>query len=509
VRFRPASAALRNGMRPDLLIEELRCLGSCRLTCHTSDLPELEQMDPTESYLGWTVHLTTDQPRTAIEAVFIFAEDADLSIDQLAGPMEPLPDLGAGQTPESAPRAASSGNAVHRTPAVSTQETVRVPSAKLDSILDQLGELVIAQARLTQIAGRIGDATLDGLVEEIYRLVTTMRDTTLAVRMLPIETVFGKFRRVVRDLSTELGKDVILETDGGETEIDKNVLDRLSEPLVHMIRNAIDHGIEDTAGRLAAGKSPQGRVRLSAWQDAGEILIQIRDDGKGLDFARIRERAVAQGLILSDAPTSDGALAQLIFAPGFSTAETVSTISGRGVGMDAVLTTITALRGSVGVTSPKGEGTRITLRLPPTLSIIEGLLVTLGQETFVIPLTAVEECAEFDVVELARESGRTMLRIRDHLVPFVDLADSFGDLTTHVGSRRVVIVRAEGERMGLVVDDILGQHHTVIKPMSAFHAGLEDFAGSTILADGTVALILDVALLLRRLSGRHDLGLAA
>ncbi len=513
VSFRPSKGALRCGMRPDLLLAELRELGDCRVRCDVSDLPVLENLDPAQSHLGWVVELTTAQPRAAIESVFVFADDADpriVALDQDEPPAAAAPvEMPSPETPATAASApAAPARSAPRAQTMAGQDTVRVPSAKLDSILDQLGELVIAQARLNQTAARLGDSTLEGLVEEVHRLVTGLRDTTLSVRMLPIETVFGKFRRVVRDLSTELGKDVVLVTDGGETEIDKNVLDRLSEPLVHMIRNSADHGIESAADRVAAGKPAQGRVRLAASQDAGEIVIVIEDDGRGLDHDKIRRKAIDRGLLAADARPTEAALAQMIFAPGFSTADKVSSVSGRGVGMDAVLSAITGLRGTVEVTSRKGEGTRLTLRLPLSLAIIDGLLVRLGPDVFVLPLIAVEECVEFDVTELTRNSGRRMLRIREHLVPFVDLADALEGTVENDGRRRVVIVRAEGERMGLVVDDILGQHQTVIKPMSAYHADLDDFAGATILADGTVALILDVAMLLRRL-GSTGISLAA
>lgn len=498
IHFRPSAKALMHGMRPDLLLDEMATLGHCDITCRAQGIPSLADLDPTQSHLAWDVTLRTTQGRGAIEGVFIFAEDAELVIEEViapqveekqAGPMQPRPT--AAKTQQNSP------------------ETVRVPAPKLDAILDQLGELVIAQARLDQIAARFGDSTLDGLVEEFQRLIGGLRDTTLAIRMLPIETVFGKFRRFVRDLSVELGKDVILETEGGETEIDKNVLDRLSEPLVHMIRNSVDHGLESEAERIAAGKPAQGMVRLSACQDAGEILITIEDDGKGLDHERIRQKAIERGILAPDATPTENQLAELIFAPGFSTAEKVSNVSGRGVGMDAVMTTITALRGSVEVMSRKGEGTLISLRLPLTLAIIDGLLVQLGGDIYVMPLIAVDECVEFDLTELKRDSGRTMLAIRDEMVPFVDLAQVFGVSTEGVTRRRVVIVRAEGQRMGLVVDDILGQHQTVIKPMSPFHAALTDFAGSTILGDGTVALILDITSLLRGLLNGSSHALAA
>lgn len=503
ITFVPEATALINGMRPDLLLGELRDLGECSVSLDAARLPPLATLDPWQSHLGWTIQLWTMHPRQAIEAVFLFAADAEVSIVEAGSAPDMEEDL------PSATRMPTEGRMSAERTVVPAADTVRVPAAKLDIILDQLGELVIAQARLNQIAQRLGDMTLTGLVEEVQRLVAGMRDTTLSVRMLPIETVFGKFRRVVRDLSAELGKEVAFEMAGGDTEIDKNVLDRLGGPLVHLIRNAIDHGLEPADRRKAAGKPVRGRLQLAASQDAGGIVIEIGDDGAGLDLDRIRVRAVERGLIGPDERPSDPALAQMIFAPGFSTAEQVSAVSGRGVGMDAVLTTVTALRGTVDVATSQGKGTRVTLRLPLSLAIVDGLLVRQGTDTFVLPLSVVDECAEFDLRELSRESGRSMLRIREDLVPFLDLADMLERDRSHEQRRRVVIVRADGERTGLVVDDIIGEHQTVIKQLGPFHAGIEGFSGSTILADGSVALIIDVAALLRRGRGRNPLGLAA
>jgi len=377
------------------------------------------------------------------------------------------------------------------------RDSVRVPATKLDEIIDQLGELVIVQSRLHQIAASARDPILETVVEEVERLVTGLRDATLSVRMLPIEVVFGKFRRVVRDLSAELGKDVSLITEGGETELDKNVIDRLSEPLVHMIRNAMDHGIEPAELRRSMGKPERGRVTLSARQEGGEVLISISDDGGGLNTEAIRSKAVERGLLAPDAQPGDAELHQLIFAPGFSTAHTLSSVSGRGVGMDAVRTAIDALRGSIEVTSHPGQGTIATLRLPVTLAIIDGLLVRLGSGVFVIPLAAVEECVDIDDAERNRESGRSMLRIREHLVAFLELSRAFGLPSASNDARRVVVVRAEGQRLGLIVDDILGLNQTVIKPLSVYHRDIPGLAGATILGDGTVALIVDVVTLCR------------
>ncbi len=506
ILFRPEPQALRNGMRPDLLIAELAALGAAEIAIDDAAVPALEALDPTESHLAWEVTLVTEQPRSAIEAVFIFADDAALEIAEIDAPQKVLPvraepaagGVAAPAAPHPAAPATTTAQAETARKAEATGESVRVPAVKLDEIMNQLGELVIAQARLTQIAGARNDTELESIVEEVERLVTGLRDATLSVRMLPIEAVFGKFRRVVRDLSVELKKDVALITEGGETEIDKNVIDRLSEPLVHMIRNSMDHGVEDAERRRAAGKPARGTVKLSARQEGGEVLIAIEDDGAGLDAEAIRAKAIERGILAADAQPSTAELHQLIFAPGFSTAKQLSSVSGRGVGMDAVRSTVDALRGAVEVASHPGRGTRVTLRLPVTLAIIDGLLVRLGDAVFVIPLAAVDECVELDAAERRRESGRTMLQIREHLVPFLDLDDAFGRPPSAEQRRRVVIVKADGQRLGLVVDDILGQNQTVIKTLSVYHREVEGFAGATILGDGGVALIIDVATLTRR-----------
>lgn len=500
VSFRPEPGALRNGMRPDLLMAELANLGAFDVSVDVSAVPPLEDLSPDESLLVWRGVLQTDHPRSAIEAVFIFADDAEVLIEPVAseaprsGP-EPAAPGGAPTTTSAA--TPSAPQAAHRSADIAG-ESVRVPAIKLDEIMDQLGELVIVQARLNQIAALRGDGDLESVAEEVERLVTGLRDATLSVRMMPIESVFGKFRRVVRDLSAELEKDVALVTEGGETEIDKNVIDRLSDPLVHMIRNSMDHGLESAERRRAAGKPARGTVRLSARQEGGEVLIAIEDDGAGLDADAIRQKAIERGLLPPDATPTVAELHQLIFAPGFSTAKALSSVSGRGVGMDAVRSTVDALRGTVEVLSHPGRGTRVTLRLPVTLAIIDGLLVRLGEAVFVIPLAAVEECVELDAAERGRESGRTMLQIREHLVPFLDLDDTFDREPSTEPRRRVVIVKADGARIGLVVDDILGQNQTVIKTLSPYHRDVQGFAGATILGDGGVALIIDVAMLARR-----------
>lgn len=501
IHFRPLADSMRNGMRPDLLMRELGELGYIEISFNLSNLPTLDDLDPGQAYISWDAILETDKGRAAIEDVFIFADDADLTIEELATQGEGGDAATSTQTSvtENSEQKQSSATKIS-----GKAENIRVPSSRLDDMMDSIGELVIAQARLDAVSERLGDSTLNSVVEEVGRLVMGLRDATLSIRMLPIETVFGKFRRVVRDLSSELGKDIRLVTQGGETEVDKNVIDRIGDPIVHMIRNSIDHGIETAETRLAAGKPEQGTVRLSARQEGGEILISIEDNGGGLNVEAIRKKAQDRGLIDPAADLSERELQQMIFEPGFSTAEEISSVSGRGVGMDAVRNTIDGLGGSIDVFSRVGLGTRVTLRLPVTMAIIDGLRVRLGNSIYVIPLAAVEECVEMDASERGRASGRSVLRIREHVVPYLELDRVFGLQQSTETRRRVVVVCVGGQRVGLVVDDILGQGQTVIKSLSPYHRDLPGLGGATILGDGRVAIIIDVTTLVRWVELRHS-----
>jgi two-component system chemotaxis sensor kinase CheA len=488
IRFAPGANALRNGMRPDLLINELADLGTLSISYDSKDVPKLSELHAEESCLAWHFRLTTTGGQSAIEDVFIFADDADLKITRVskaaAGDDEDVPAPGL---------PAQAKEIVQDRPAPTTtgaEASPRKPEQRAESIR-------VTSARLESVAAGIENQTLETVVEDVQRLVTSLRDATLSIRMVPIDTVFGKFKRVVRDLSTELGKNIALELEGGKTEVDKNIIDRIGEPLVHMIRNSIDHGIERPEVRAANGKPEQGTVWLSACQEGGEILISIEDDGKGLDAAAIRARAIERKLISEGEEHSEHTLYQLIFEPGFSTAQVVSAVSGRGVGMDAVKTTIDDLGGQVTVISKPGIGSRITLRLPVTMAIIDGLLVRLGQSTFVIPLGVVEECVEMSTSSTVRDSGRRFIEIRGETVPFLTLDKLFGLASADEERQRVVIVRVDGARIGLVVDDILGQSQTVIKSLSDYHRETPGLGGATILGDGGVALILDVGTLVR------------
>lgn len=372
-------------------------------------------------------------------------------------------------------------------------DSVRVPAERLDELMDRVGELVIAQSRLSQIAAASPDLNLRAVSEDIERLSSELRDTMMVLRMVPVGTLFGRFRRLIHDLARDTGKVIELTTDGEATEVDKTVIERLADPLVHLVRNAVDHGLESPEHRRAIGKPEAGQVRLVARQSGGEVIISISDDGRGVDRARVRERAETQGLIAPGAQLSDPELLQLIFQPGFSTAQTVTNLSGRGVGMDVVKRTVDALRGSIDLSSRPGDGSDVSLRIPLTLAIIDGLLVRVGTGRYVIPLSAVEECLELSVEEDLRSRGRSFISLRDSLVPFLRLRELFQTGTQPERYQKVVVISTGAERVGLVVDQIIGDHQTVIKAMSKLHEDIAMFSGATILGDGSVALILDVA----------------
>jgi two-component system chemotaxis sensor kinase CheA len=494
VRFKLPADALVNGAKPLALLDELRELGDCTVRVVTDSIPSLEALTPKDCHLGWDVLLTTEHPRSAIEDVFIFViDDMTLEIEALDA-AEPGDVIEAEVEAEAAnPAAVSAEGPAGEAKTGRGSETVRVPAERLDELMDRVGELVIAQSRLKQVSTGIPDVNLRAVSEEIERLAGELRDTMMVVRMVPISQLFSRFRRLMHDLARDTGKTIEFATEGETTELDKTVIERLADPLVHLMRNAADHGLETPEERLAAGKPPGGRVVLAARQAGAEVIITLTDDGRGVDRARVRAKAEENGLIAPGAVLSDNELLGLIFQPGFSTAKTITNLSGRGVGMDVVKRTIESLRGAIEMTSEAGKGSQISLRIPLTLAIIDGLLVRVGTGRYVIPLAAVEECVELSVEQDMRSTGRSLLTLRDRLVPFIRLRELFNTGTAPDPHQKVVVVSTGQERVGLVVDQILGDHQTVIKSMSPVHADVETFSGATILGDGGVALILDMA----------------
>ncbi|HEX7873515.1 MAG TPA: chemotaxis protein CheA [Sphingobium sp.] len=500
--FRLPPDAMANGTNPLVLLDELRDLGECRVVARTDAIPALTDLNPTECHFGWDVELRGDISRDDIDDVFIFVmDDMELRIEPLdaepAEAVEAAPVVVEEQPLVVAKATDAVPEAAARTATKPAGESVRVPAERLDLLMDRVGELVIVQSRLSQLAagdihGPAGELALRSISEEIERLSSELRDTMMVLRMVPIASLFGRFRRLVHDLARETGKSIDLITEGESTEVDKTVAERLADPIVHLVRNSCDHGLETEAERIAAGKPAAGQVRLSAQQAGGEVLITIQDDGRGIDRERVRAKAESNGLIQPGQSVSDHDLLQMIFAPGFSTAAAVTNLSGRGVGMDVVKRTIEGLRGSIDMKSEAGKGSTITLRIPLTLAIIEGLLVRIGTGRYVIPLAAVEECIELPLEEDMRSRGRSFLQIRDNLVPFLRLRELFDTGTRPDPHQKVVVIATAGERVGLVVDQIIGSHQTVIKSMSSLHRDVASFSGATILGDGGVALILDV-----------------
>jgi two-component system chemotaxis sensor kinase CheA len=502
LRFRFNKDVLVNGSNPLLLLDELRGLGDCRVTVHCDRVPSLAEMEPGACYLDWEAVLTMAHPRSAIDDVFMFvADDMELKVEEVdaaaadavnVAPQSaaPIPQVTACPAPANTDHAGAAVETSLKRAGGMETSTIRVPAERLDEMMDRVGELVIAQARLTQLASAGGGTK--GVAEEIERLTSALRDAMMGIRMVPIGSLFGRFRRLVHDLSRDLGKEMDLTTAGEETELDKTMIERLADPLVHVIRNAADHGLEDAETRVAAGKPPAGNISLVARHAGAEVLISVSEDGRGLDTKRIRAKAEESGLIAADAVLSDAELYQLIFQPGFSTAKEVSALSGRGVGLDVVKRTIEGMRGSIDIATQPGKGTEITLRLPLTLAIIEGLLVRVADARYAIPLTAVEECVELSEADSTRSKGRSFLNIRGDLVPFLRLRELFDEPGEPDAHQKVVIVAAADTRVGLVVDQIIGSHQTVIKSLSKLHADVPSFSGATILGDGAVALILDV-----------------
>lgn len=517
IRFGLPANAMANGTNPLGLLDELRDLGECTVRANTAGIPPLNDLVPTELYVSWEVVLTSEQDRSAIDDVFIFVmDDMELDVQEITGPqaapaearkeVAPAPAAPAAAAPVApAPAAAPEFRPVEAVPVkretaapaqaaaqAKAQENVRVPAERLDELMDRVGELVIAQSRLSQLASSSSDIALRSVSEEIERLSGELRDTMMVLRMVPVGTLFSRFRRLVHDLARETGKVIELVTEGETTEVDKTVIERLADPLVHLVRNSIDHGLEPPAERQAAGKAEAGTVTLSAHQSGGEVIISIKDDGRGINRERVRAKAESSGLIAPGQPLSDQELLQLIFAPGFSTAATITNLSGRGVGMDVVKKTVEALRGAIEIVSLPGQGSEVSLRIPLTLAIIDGLLVRVGSGRYVIPLSAVEECLELSLEEDLRSRGRSFISLRDSLVPFLRLRDLFRTGTKPDVHQKVVVISTGTERVGLVVDQIIGDHQTVIKSMSKLHNDVATFSGATILGDGSVALILDV-----------------
>ena len=512
---------------------ELARLGDSVVVAQLDNIPPLDEIDPEECRVYWDILLTTDHDEDAIRDVFIFVEDdceltvqkiddgsqldqpedykrlgeilverGDLTESDLQKYLKEKRRLGEALVAEGAVDSNKVQAALFEQERVQTlrkgrknhdaMESIRVKSDRLDKLVNLVGEMVTVQARLSQLAGNRVDADLLGISEEVERLTWDLRDQVLNIRMLPIGGMFTRFKRLVRDLGTELDKDVVLISEGGDTELDKTVIDQLNDPLVHLVRNSIGHGIEAPEVRSAIGKPRKGRVTLSAKHTGANVVLTIADDGAGLDVTRIRAKAVEKGLISAQAELSERELFHLIFEPGFTTAEEISSVSGRGVGMDVVRQAVDALRGSIEVRSEAGQGTTFAIKLPLTLAIIDGLLIDIASENYILPLSAVEECIELTRADTEQSHGRNLVKVRGEIIPYVRLRDEFSFNGQRPEIEQIVIASLEGMRIGFVVDHVVGEHQTVIKNLGRMYQDIDGISGATILGDGRVALVLDL-----------------
>ena len=527
IRFHPDYELFTTGANPALIINEVREMGECEVVAHVADVPPLDRLDPEACYLRWDLVLRTDRGENAIEDAFIFVADScDLDIQAMDanGGLEGEPAdfrrigeilLERGDiTPEALDEALSAQEqerfkdrgAEKRISDMGAASSIRVPADKLDTLVNLVGELVTVQANLSRKGRMSDDPELLAISEEVERLITSLRENTMSLRMLTIGSTFQKFRRLVRDLGEELGKEVAMTTAGADTELDKTVIDQLNDPLVHIIRNEIDHGIEAPHVREALGKPRQGTIHLSAEHSGAKVLIRISGDGAGLDTDAIRAKAVERNLIPADMELDEDELHQLIFSAGFSTAARVTDVSGRGVGMDVVKRRIEALHGNVEIASRRGAGTTITLSLPLTLAIIDGLLVRIGGTHFVLPLSAVEECLEMSREEANRCRDRGMMRYRERMVIYQSLRTFFNVDGDPPDIERVVVSDIGGEKIGFGLDQVIGHHQTVIKPLGRIYRDIEGVSGATILGDGSVSLIMDVHRIFQSMEGRKAEG---
>ena len=488
ISFRPGPDLLRAGSNPLLLFRELRRLGTLRLHADTSAIPPLSELDPQRCYIAWNMVLTTAAELDEIRDVFIFVEDScELTIESPGGSPEPRNSPAC-----DAPVEKRLDESRRSAEPAAQASSIRVAAAKLDQLVDLVGQLVTVQARLAEVAARHEDRDMVAVAEEIEALTTELRETSMGMRTLPLRSTFERFKRLVYDLGRTLHKEVELTFEGGDTELDKTVLDHLNDPLMHLIRNSMDHGIESPEVRRAAGKPATGTIHLSARHAGAQVLVCVSDDGKGIDREAVRARAVEKGLATADARLSEAEIFSFILAPGFSTAREVSDVSGRGVGMDVVRRNVESLRGSIEITSQPGTGSTVTLRLPLTLAIIDGLLVRVGQARFVMPLGNTVECVELTRQDIANANGKHLANIRGEIIPYIRLSEYLHLHTEQPEREQVMVAETEHGRFGFVVDQVLGDHQTVIKNLGRLYRDVQEVSGATILGDGTVALILDL-----------------
>ncbi len=543
--FNPHDTILRSGNDPYRIIRELSELGETEVICDTDQLPDLKDFDVENYHLSWEIRLNAAVEQQAINDIFDWVEDdCDMAIIPIAGastgastgtgsPASAVPaDSSQSQSadaataeskpaaetepaPTSAPAPATAAKQAAKPAAKSGGAkggggSIRVDTAKIDSLINMVGELVITQSMLGMLGEDFDMSRVEKLNEglsQLERHTRELQESVMQIRMLPISFTFSRFPRLVHDLSSKMGKKIELEMIGEETEVDKTVIEKIGDPLVHLVRNSLDHGIEMPEDRVAAGKPETGKIQLIASHKGGNIVIEIRDDGRGLNRDKILSKAIEKGVISDAGNLSDKQIYELIFEAGFSTADQVSDVSGRGVGMDVVRRNINELGGGIEIESTQGQGSAIIIRLPLTLAILDGQSIKVGDETYIVPLVSIVESIQCkpEMLNMVAGKGETF-KLREAYLPIIRMHEVFGvenPQSTNITEGLLVVVEGDGQRCGLFVDELLGQHQVVIKSLETNYKKVDGTSGATILGDGSVALILDIPDLMR-LARRHQ-----
>jgi two-component system chemotaxis sensor kinase CheA len=529
ISFIPGEDLLQNGTNPLFLLDDLHALGKGHSIVYTHKIPSFDNIEPENNYCLWQIILSTAESVNEIKDVFIFVEDeCDLSIEEVGkGGFEMNPAV------EKLIENARNSNTLikvsdlkvllnkNETEGKKTEQeqenteteqgrkksqlkdhkisSIRVASSKIDELVNLVSELVTIQAQLSVYAEKKGDNDILELAENVQKLSRQLRDNAFEISLIPMQTELMRFQRLVRDLSKELGKEIEFVIEGGDIELDKNIIEHLTDPLLHILRNSVDHGIEKPDERVAAGKSPKGNIYFKAYHAGASVLIEVTDDGRGIDVESIKAKAISKGMIEENEELSHKEILNLIFLSGFSTRDTVSGVSGRGVGMDVVRKKISEIRGEVTIDSEAGQGTTVTLRLPLTLSIIDGLLVKIGENQYVVPIASIEKIFALDKSQLKDSFNRVVI-IDNEQLPYVDMREIFKEEVKESETPQMVLVRHEERRLGLMVDEVLGEHQTVVKPMGRYLTSHEVVSGASILGDGSISLVIDTNRVLQQTS---------
>lgn len=529
ILFRPKDYILKDGTNPMYLLDELAALGKSKVSVHLHDIPRLDAIDAETCYIFWDIYLTTKAPITTIEDVFIFVvNDCQLEVHKIADEnllenkdfvekidkelsykenidIEELQKFvnslyqnnqEAEVKKDELKTTSTSVNTGKKETSVSS---IRVSSEKLDDLMNLVSELVTTQASLSLFAEQSNIPELMAIAENMEKISRRLRDNTFSICLIPIENMLTRFQRLVRDLSQELGKKIELKTEGTDTELDKSIIESLADPILHILRNSIDHGIEDVETRKKQGKNEKGTILFKAYYSGTNVIIEIKDDGKGIDPEKIRSKAISKGLIDENAQLSEKEMLDLLFLPGFSTAQQVTEVSGRGVGMDVVMRKISEIRGDVSLESKKNEGTSTIIKLPLTLSIIDGLLVKIKETFFVIPLASVGKVYEVNR-EKVTDTFNNLVVLDGRQVPFLNLHEEFTLKDDIPDLLQMVVVNYDENEVGLTVDEIIGEYQAVLKPLGKLYKDIDIISGATILGDGTIALVLDTNKIIKNFS---------